>query len=195
MVGEGQSFGIGPTGGGPIYGIFACSHKYLRQMPGRVVGQSWDSDGKLAFTLTLSTREQHIRRHKATSNICSNETLIALMGSIHMSLLGPEGLNKLSMRIAANTRILQNHISSIDELKIQFPDSPHFREIAIKLPRNASELLEFLDSIGILGGFDLGMWWKDKEDMLLIGVDERTKKSDIELLTNEISEWLVNKDE
>ncbi len=195
VVGEGQSFGIGPTGGGPIYGIFACSQKYLRQMPGRVVGQSWDSDGNLAFTLTLSTREQHIRRHKATSNICSNETLIALMGSIHMSLLGPEGLNKLSMRIAANTRILQNHISSINELKIQFPDSLHFREIAIRLPGNASELLEFLDSRGILGGFDLGRWWKDKENMLLIGVDERTKKSDIELLTNEISEWLVNKDE
>tara|TARA_B100000287_G_scaffold161388_2_gene152258 strand:+ start:614 stop:1984 length:1371 start_codon:yes stop_codon:yes gene_type:complete len=195
VVGEGQPFGIGPTGGGPIYGIFACTEKYLRQMPGRIVGQSWDSDGKLAFTLTLSTREQHIRRHKATSNICSNETLIALMGSIHMALLGPEGLNQLSMRIAANTRILQSQISSINELKLAYPDSPHFREIAVRLSGNASELLEFLDSKGILGGFDLGRWWDNKSDMLLIGVDERTKKSDIELLTKEISEWLVTKDE
>ena len=99
------------------------------------------------------------------------------------------------IKLSANTRILQSHLSSISELKIQFPDSPHFREVAIRLPGNASKLLEFLDSRGILGGFDLGRWWDDKSDMLLIGVDERTKKSDIELLTNEISEWLVNKDE
>jgi len=191
VVGEGQPFGIGPTGGGPIYGIFSCSERYLRQMPGRIVGQSWDSDGKLAFTLTLSTREQHIRRHKATSNICSNETLIALMGAIHMSLLGPEGLNKLSMRVSANTKILKRHISSIDGVKIEFPNSPHFREVAIRIPGNASELLEFLDLRGILGGFDLGRWWEDKNNLMLIGVDERTRESDIELLSNEISEWLV----
>jgi len=191
VVGEGQPFGIGPTGGGPIYGIFSCSERYLRQMPGRIVGQSWDSDGKLAFTLTLSTREQHIRRHKATSNICSNETLIALMGAIHMSLLGPEGLNKLSMRVSANTKILKHHMSSIDGVKIEFPNSLHFREVAIRIPGNASELLEFLDLRGILGGFDLGRWWEDKNDLMLIGVDERTRESDIELLSNEISEWLV----
>ena len=84
VVGEGQPFGIGPTGGGPIYGIFACTKEFLRLMPGRIVGQSVDTEGKTAYTLTLSTREQHIRRHRATSNICSNETLIALMGAMHM---------------------------------------------------------------------------------------------------------------
>ena len=79
VVGEGQPFGIGPTGGGPIYGIFACTKEFLRLMPGRIVGQSIDTEGKTAYTLTLSTREQHIRRHRATSNICSNETLICLL--------------------------------------------------------------------------------------------------------------------
>ena len=101
VVGEGQPFGIGPTGGGPIYGIFACKDNFIRQMPGRIVGLSHDSDGQRAFTLTLSTREQHIRRHKATSNICSNETLIALMGAMHMALLGPAGLEMLAIRNAA----------------------------------------------------------------------------------------------
>ena len=92
VVGEGQPFGIGPTAGGPIYGLFACGENYVRQMPGRIVGLTRDVDGKRAFTLTLSTREQHIRRHRATSNICSNETLIALMGAMHMALLGPRGI-------------------------------------------------------------------------------------------------------
>ena len=99
VVGEGQPFGIGPTAGGPIYGIFACKKDFLRLMPGRIVGQSIDTEGKTAYTLTLSTREQHIRRHRATSNICSNETLIALMGAMHMALLGPVGLETLSTRI------------------------------------------------------------------------------------------------
>ena len=98
VVGEGQPFGIGPTAGGPIYGIFACGTKYTRQMPGRIVGLTKDTDEKRAFTLTLSTREQHIRRHRATSNICSNETLIALMGQF-VSLLGPEGLERLALRV------------------------------------------------------------------------------------------------
>ena len=104
VVGEGQPFGIGPTAGGPIYGIFACKKDFLRLMPGRIVGQSIDTEGKTAYTLTLSTREQHIRRHRATSNICSNETLIALMGAMHMALLGPVGLETLSTRILSSTR-------------------------------------------------------------------------------------------
>ena len=105
VVGEGQPFGIGPTGGGPIYGLFACEKEYLRMMPGRIVGKTIDEDGRDAFTLTLSTREQHIRRHRATSNICSNETLIALMGAMHMALLGPEGLKRLALRIAASSML------------------------------------------------------------------------------------------
>ena len=182
VVGEGQPFGIGPTFGGPIYGIFACSEKYLRQMPGRVVGQSGDTEGSLAFTLTLSTREQHIRRHRATSNICSNETLIALMGAIHMSLLGPEGLERLALRVAASTEATKRSISRINSVELVNPESSNFREFAIRVPGSASDALLHLDSNGVIGGLDLGMWWEGMSDCILVGVDERTSEDDIAAL-------------
>ena len=156
VVGEGQPFGIGPTAGGPIYGLFACKKDYLRLMPGRIVGKTLDEDGKEAFTLTLSTREQHIRRHRATSNICSNETLIALMGAMHMSLLGPEGLEKLALRVAATTEVTKQAICGIDGVELVDPDTPNFREFAVKLPGNASDAVAHMDKAGVLGGFPMG---------------------------------------
>ena len=190
VVGEGQPFGIGPTFGGPIYGIFACSEKYLRQMPGRVVGQSWDTEGSLAFTLTLSTREQHIRRHRATSNICSNETLIALMGAIHMSLLGPEGLERLALRVAAATEATKRSISRINSVELVNPESSNFREFAIRVPGSASDALLHLDSNGVIGGLDLGMWWEGMSDCILVGVDERTSEDDIAALHDGLRGWI-----
>ena len=190
VVGEGQPFGIGPTFGGPIYGIFACSEKYLRQMPGRVVGQSWDTEGSLAFTLTLSTREQHIRRHRATSNICSNETLIALMGAIHMSLLGPEGLERLALRVAASTEATKRSISRINSVELVNPESSNFREFAIRVPGSASDALLHLDSNGVIGGLDLGMWWEGMSDCILVGVDERTSEDDIAALHDGLRGWI-----
>ena len=190
VVGEGQPFGIGPTAGGPIYGIFACGNKYTRQMPGRIVGLTKDTDEKRAFTLTLSTREQHIRRHRATSNICSNETLIALMGAIHMSLLGPEGLERLALRVAANTELTKVSISSIEGIELVDTNSSNFREFRIKLPDKASSALSFLDDHGVIAGLDLGIWWDSLDCCLLIGVDERTSKSDIQQLHDGLSLWL-----
>ena len=190
VVGEGQPFGIGPTFGGPIYGIFACSEKYLRQMPGRVVGQSWDTEGSLAFTLTLSTREQHIRRHRATSNICSNETLIALMGAIHMSLLGPEGLERLALRVAASTEATKRSISRINSVELVNPESSNFREFAIRVPGSASDALLHLDSNGVIGGLDLGMWWEGMSDCIQVGVDERTSEDDIAALHDGLRGWI-----
>ena len=190
VVGEGQPFGIGPTAGGPIYGIFACGSKYTRQMPGRIVGLTKDTDEKRAFTLTLSTREQHIRRHRATSNICSNETLIALMGAIHMSLLGPEGLERLALRVAANTELAKKSISSIDGIELVDTDSPNFREFRVKLPKSTSDALEYLDDFGVIAGLDLGIWWDSLDCCLLIGVDERTSESDIKKLSDGLSMWL-----
>ena len=190
VVGEGQPFGIGPTAGGPIYGLFACKKDYLRLMPGRIVGKTLDEDGKDAFTLTLSTREQHIRRHRATSNICSNETLIALMGAMHMSLLGPEGLEKLALRVAATTELTKQAICGIDGVELVDPDTPNFREFAVKLPGNASDAVAHMDAAGVLGGFPMGEWWDSMSACLLIGCDERTTTSDIDALVSALSAWV-----
>lgn len=186
VVGEGQPFGIGPTGGGPIYGIFACTKDYLRLMPGRIVGQSKDSDGRIAYTLTLSTREQHIRRHRATSNICSNETLIALMGAMHMALLGPEGLEQLAMRAAAAAQQTMETVLGIDGVELLFPASPIFREFAIQLPISSEVALERMDRLGVTGGFDLSRWWGTTNNALLIGCDERTSMYDIRKLSESL---------
>ena len=190
VVGEGQPFGIGPTAGGPIYGIFACKKDFLRLMPGRIVGQSIDTGGKTAYTLTLSTREQHIRRHRATSNICSNETLIALMGAMHMALLGPVGLETLSTRILASTRMAIEELSSVEGLEFAFPNSPVFREFAVRVPGKSSEALAHIFDLGVIGGFDLGQWWPEKESWILIGCDERTSESDISSLKKSLSSWV-----
>ena len=191
VVGEGQPFGIGPTAGGPIYGLFACSQAYIRQMPGRIVGQSMDSDGQQAFTLTLSTREQHIRRHRATSNICSNETLIALMGAMHMALLGPEGLQTLAQRNAGSCAAAKAAVLAIEGVESVHPNGAHFNEFAIILPRPAADLLSFLDEeCDITGGFDLSQWWPERENQLLICATDQIDLEDIEELAEGIQDWL-----
>ena len=133
VVGEGQALGIGATAGGPLYGLFACTDKYLRKMPGRIVGKTIDEKGIDAFTLTLSTREQHIRRHKATSNICSNETLIALMGGMHMALLGPTGLERLALRNAAACQVARKGVLSLEGVELVFSNSSSYIHIIIYL--------------------------------------------------------------
>ena len=191
VVGEGQCFGIGPTGGGPIYGLFACRDSYLRQMPGRIVGQTQDDSGQRAFTLTLSTREQHIRRHKATSNICSNETLIALMGAMHMALLGPEGLERLALRNVAACAKVKDAILSIDGIELLHPDAAHYNEFTVVLPGPAAEALSFLDSRGVTGGLALRDIMGDGADdsWILITATDQTTESDISSLADGLAAW------
>ena len=191
VVGEGQPFGIGPTGGGPIYGIFACKENFIRQMPGRIVGLSHDSDGKRAFTLTLSTREQHIRRHKATSNICSNETLIALMGAMHMALLGPAGLEMLATRNAAAAIATKNALTSVEGISLAHPNSSHFNEFVISLPSSAKSLCEYLDRRGITPGLPLEILFPNIEpNLMLVSCTDQTSANDIDLLSAGISAWI-----
>ncbi|MFL2493924.1 MAG: aminomethyl-transferring glycine dehydrogenase subunit GcvPA [Candidatus Thalassarchaeum sp.] len=190
VVGEGQPFGIGPTAGGPIYGLFACQKEYLRMMPGRIVGKTVDEDGRDAFTLTLSTREQHIRRHRATSNICSNETLIALMGAMHMALLGPEGLERLAIRVAAATEATKKAVCAISGVELVNPDTPNFREFTVKLPGDAADAVAHMDRAGVLGGLSMSEWWDSMPTYLLIGCDERTSQLDIDALVNALSSWV-----
>ena len=191
VVGEGQPFGIGPTGGGPIYGIFACKDNFIRQMPGRIVGLSHDSDGQRAFTLTLSTREQHIRRHKATSNICSNETLIALMGAMHMALLGPAGLEMLAIRNAAAAISVKKALSSIEGISLAHPNSSHFNEFVVRLPDSAKSLCEYLDRRGITPGLPLEILFPNIEpNLMLVSCTDQTSSNDVELLSAGISAWI-----
>jgi glycine dehydrogenase subunit 1 len=189
VVGEGQPLGSPITGGGPLYGIFACSKSYLRLMPGRIVGRSIDVDGKVAYCLTLSTREQHIRRHRATSNICTNETLIALMGAMHMALLGPEGLNQLAVRNMTACLLAKQKLSEIQTIAIPHIHGNHFNEFVIELPGKAKDCLAYLDGNGIVGGFNLNAWYPNRTNWLLITVTDQTKAEEIELLAAHLALW------
>lgn len=188
VVGEGQPLGSPVTGGGPLYGIFACSKPYLRLMPGRIVGRSIDVDGKEAYCLTLSTREQHIRRHRATSNICTNETLIALMGAMHMALLGPEGLHDLAYRNAAACQKAKEILVDTPGVRIVH-DASHFNEFAIEIEGSAEACLAYLDDHGIIGGFDLGRWYPSITNQILITTTDQTTLQDIEALSAQLSMW------
>ena len=189
VVGEGQPLGSPVTGGGPIYGIFACSKAYLRLMPGRIVGRSIDVDGKVAYCLTLSTREQHIRRHRATSNICTNETLIALMGAMHMALLGPEGLHALAVRNMTACILAKQKLGDIENIELPHSSSHHFNEFVIELPGSSEDCLNHLDTVGIIGGFDLSAWYPERKNWLLATFTDQTSEKQIELLAAHLAGW------
>ena len=189
VVGEGQPLGSPPTAGGPIYGIFACSKPYLRLMPGTIVGRSIDADGKEAYCLTLSTREQHIRRQRATSNICSNETLIALMGAMHMALLGPEGVRDLAIRNMTACILAKQKLSEISTIALPQLHSTHFNEFIVELPGKASDCLAYLDGVGIIGGLDMARWYPERSNWILVTVTDQTKAEEIELLTAHLAVW------
>ena len=149
-VGEGQSFGNSPNFGGPYVGFFAARSKYLRQMPGRLCGETIDADGRRGFVLTLATREQHIKREKATSNICTNSGLCCLAFSIHLTLLGETGLKRLARINHANAVDLANRlarVSGVDVLNKSF-----FNEFTIRIRGDADDVIERLAAQGVLGG-------------------------------------------
>ena len=191
VVAEGQPFGIGPTAGGPIYGIYACTEKYLRQMPGRIVGKTFDDKGKDAFTLTLSTREQHIRRHKATSNICSNETLIALMGGIHMALLGPIGLQQLALRNAAACQVTMAGLMALEGVELLFTNTSSYNEFTVVLPGPAKGALDYLDKLGVTAGLALcDVMSRADEAWLHITATDQTNSEDVAALVGGLESWI-----
>jgi glycine dehydrogenase subunit 1 len=189
VVGEGQPLGSPITGGGPLYGIFGCTKPYLRLMPGRIVGRSIDVDGKEAYCLTLSTREQHIRRHRATSNICTNETLIALMGAMHMSLLGPEGLEHLAVRNMAACMQLKRQLSALNGVELPYNQESHFNEFVVELPASTSSCLDYLEGEGVVGGFDVSNWYPEKTNQMLLTVTDQTSQRDIDRLIQSLGNW------
>ncbi|MCP4604794.1 MAG: aminomethyl-transferring glycine dehydrogenase subunit GcvPA [Proteobacteria bacterium] len=173
-VGEGQSLGVPVSYGGPGVGLFACleDRKLLRQMPGRLVGQTKDVNGQTGYVLTLSTREQHIRREKATSNICTNHGLCALSVTVNLSLLGKVGFEKVAKSCLARSEYLKKEIASLKGMSIHYL-GPTFNEFAVRLNgRKAKDVLSELVHAGFLGGVDLGRFDLEMDDTLLIAVTE-----------------------
>ncbi len=177
--GEGQPLGIPLSSGGPYFGFMACKQSHVRQMPGRIVGRTTDLDGKPGFTLTLQAREQHIRRSKATSNICTNQGLMVTGATIYMSLLGHEGLTRVANKSQQNTAQLAAMLTSISGVKPLF-NGPHFHEFAIELDRPVAPVLRALASQEILGGFDLSADYPELGNALLVCATETKTADDLE---------------
>jgi len=191
VVGEGQSIGNGLNYGGPYVGLFATRQKYIRQMPGRLCGQTVDADGNRGFVLTLSTREQHIRREKATSNICTNSGLCTLAFTVHLSLLGEEGFRQLAEANHANAVALADRLAAVpgvDLLNTQF-----FNEFALKLPGGANEIVEKLAEKGILAGVPatrLYPFGTGLDDVLIVAATEINTETDREAFAAALKEVL-----
>ncbi len=176
--GEGQPLGIPLASGGPYFGFMACRQALVRQMPGRIVGQTLDIEGRRGFTLTLQAREQHIRRSKATSNICTNQGLMVTAATIHMSLLGSEGLRRVAAQCHANTRSLVAALTSLEGVELRY--APYFHEAVLKLPRPVAPMLAELAAAGILGGYDLSADFPELGQALLVCATELRTAEDIE---------------
>ncbi len=181
VVGEGQALGVGLNFGGPYLGLFGCREKFVRQMPGRLCGQTVDAAGKRGFVLTLSTREQHIRREKATSNICTNSGLCALAFSIHMTLLGGDGLAKLARVNHARARSAADRLAKVPG--VQVLNDAYFNEFTVILPRDARDVVRALADRSVLGGVSLGRLYPDAAGLaqgLVVAATETTTAEDIE---------------
>jgi glycine dehydrogenase subunit 1 len=181
--GEGQSLGIPLSFGGPYLGFMAVKNQFVRQMPGRIVGATVDSDGKRGFVLTLQTREQHIRREKATSNICSNEALCALRAAIFVSLLGREGFKELAQQNYQKSEFAKEALSRIKGVQVK-RSSPTFNEFTVLLPCNADAVVQRMIEKGFACGFPLGRFYKGMGNYLLIAVTEKRTKDEIQLLAD-----------
>lgn len=185
-VGDGQPLGAPMSSGGPYYGFMCCKQAYVRQMPGRIVGRTVDQQGREGFVLTLQAREQHIRRSKATSNICTNQGLVVTASTIHMSLLGPEGLKQTALSCHANTQKMVETLSAIEGVEVVF-DQPRFHEAVLKLNRSASAVLHKLAQQNILGGLDLSEFYADMEDHILVCATELRIDEDIEIFASALA--------
>jgi glycine dehydrogenase subunit 1 len=181
VTGEGQSLGIPLSFGGPYLGFMATTRALVRKMPGRLVGRTLDRDGRDAFVLTLQAREQHIRRDKATSNICTNQALCALRAHLYMSLLGPAGLREVADLCISKTRYAMSRLKQIPGVEVM-ESSPVFNEFTVRLPVDAAELVNKLIERGIAAGLPLGRFYHGMERYLLVAVTEKRSRYDIGML-------------
>ncbi len=189
VVAEGQSLG-NPLGfGGPYLGIMACREEYVRKMPGRIVGQTTDRNGKRCWVLTLQTREQHIRREKATSNICTNQGLLALRASIYLAAVGPGGLRQAAELSTRKAHYAADQFAQVPGLSLAFP-GPFFKEFVVRSSVDPTRLLAEVGRLGYHGGIALGRWYPDDGDGILVAVTEKRTKEEIDGLAGAYSQAL-----
>jgi glycine dehydrogenase subunit 1 len=183
-VGEGQSAGNYQSYGGPHYGFIAARSEFIRRMPGRIVGETTDLSGERGYVLTLQTREQHIRREKATSNITTNQTLLALAGLVHLSWLGPQGLRELGETCMALGEYAKERLG----LPLVFPESTRFKELAVRVGGSAKDVVRAVRAHGVHPGYALGRDYAGLDDALLVAVTEKRSPADIDRLAEVLAE-------
>ena len=189
VVAEGQSFGVPLSFGGPYLGLFATREKYARQLPGRLVGVAADKEGRRGFVLTLATREQHIRREKATSNICTNEGLIALMATIYLETFGRRGLQEVAMQCAQKAAYAAHRIGELEGFSLPYSATPRFNEFVVRAPVAAEGLLRRLASErNITGGLALSRYFPERANDILVCVTETNPRSEIDALVQGLAE-------
>jgi glycine dehydrogenase subunit 1 len=184
-VAEGQGLGIPLGFGGPYLGILTCRGEYVRKIPGRLVGETTDRHGRRCWVLTLSTREQHIRREKATSNICTNQGLFALRAAVHLTALGPQGLKETAELCVRKAHYAAEQLSQIPGVELQF-QRPFFKEFAVRVPANVDALLVQLREQGYHAGLPLGRWYPQFASAISVAVTEKRTKSQIDGLVGAV---------
>lgn len=187
VAGDGQPLGVPMQYGGPTVGFLGCKEKFVRQLPGRVVGQTVDASGQRCYTLTLQTREQHIRREKATSNICTNQALCALAVTVYLSLLGPQGLEEVASISLQRAHALAERLAEVPGISLPF-GGPFFNEFVLKSDKPVAELLAALAERGILAGVPLGTWYPELDDCLLVAVTEMNAPDDLDAYATALAE-------
>jgi len=182
-LGEGQPLGNRLDYGGPSFGFFAATEEHIRRMPGRIAGETTDADGRRGFVLALQTREQHIRREKATHNICTSQALNALAGVVYLSWLGKRGFTELGELLARRTAYARERLTAVEGVEL-LHDAPVFRELAIRLEAPVLEVIDRVAEEGIAAGYGVGREYPEHEDALLVAITERRSKEDIDRLAD-----------
>jgi glycine dehydrogenase subunit 1 len=186
-IAEGQCLGNPMAYGGPYLGIMACREEYMRKMPGRLVGQTVDRNGRCCWVLTLQTREQHIRRERATSNICTNQGLLALRAAVYLAALGPQGLKETSELCLQKAHYLAEQLARVPGVKVRF-QRPFFKEFTVQLPGRVAELLRRLLAAGYHGGLHLGRWYPSFDNCISVAVTEKRSRAEMDGLVKALSE-------
>jgi glycine dehydrogenase subunit 1 len=181
VTGEGAGLGTGLNYGGPAVGFFATQEKFMRHMPGRLVGETEDREGRPGYVLTLATREQHIRREKATSNICTSESLIANMSAMYMVTMGPQGLRDVALLNLRKAAYAKDRLAKVRGFSLRFT-GPTFNEFVLRTKKKPGEILKGLLKRQIIGGLDLGRFYPELKDCLLVCVTEQNSRPEIDAL-------------